>query len=100
MSLIPRAPADSIISGSGRAWVPVDDNNTTTFAYNCRVDRPLNADELQLIAEGGFFPPHMERGSIRLEQGRRIDPWLPTPNMNNDYLIDRNAQNTLNFNGI
>ena len=99
-SLIPRAPSDTFTSGGGRAWVPVDDNNTTTFAYNFRVDRPLSADELRLIEEGAHFPPRMERGSIRLEQGHKIDTWLPSANIDNDYLIDREAQKTLNFTGI
>ena len=99
-SLIPRAPADDFTSGGGRAWVPVDDNNTITFAYNFRVDRPLSQPELQLIEEGAHFPPRMKRGTVRLEEGHRIDTYLPDANNENDYLVDREAQKTVNFMGI
>ena len=99
-SLIPRAPADAFTSGGGRAWVPVDDNNTITFAYNFRVDRPLSEPALQLIAEGAHFPPRMTRGQVQLEEGHCIDTWLPTANIGNDYLIDRKLQKSVNFTGI
>ena len=99
-SLIPRAPADEFTSGGGRAWVPVDDNNTTTFAYNFRVDRPLSEAELRLIEEGAHFPPRIQRGTIQLEEGQPIDTYLPLANAGNDYLVDREMQKTVNFTGI
>ena len=99
-SLIPRAPADEFTSGGGRAWVPVDDENTTTFAYNFRTDRPLSEAELRLIEEGAHFPPRMTRGTVQLAEGHRIDTYLPLANLDNDYLVDREMQKSVNFTGI
>lgn len=99
-SLIPRAPADDFTSGGGRAWVPVDDNNTTTFAYNFRVDRPLSQPELDLIHEGAHFPPRIRRASVQLAEGHRFDAYLPVAELENDYLMDRERQRTENFTGI
>ena len=99
-SLIPRAPAEVFTSGGGRAWVPVDDNNTITFAYNFRVDRPLSAAEHKLIDDGAHFPPRIKRGSIQLDEGQRIDTWLTVANIENDYHVDREMQKTVNFTGI
>jgi nitrite reductase/ring-hydroxylating ferredoxin subunit len=99
-SLIPRAPSEDFTSGGGRAWVPVDDNNTITFAYNFRVDRPLSAEEHKLIDDGAHFPPRITRGIVQLEEGQRIDTYLPVANRDNDYLVDREMQKTVNFTGI
>ncbi len=98
-SLIPRAPdADSI--GGGRAWVPVDDDNVMTFAYGFRSDRAFTADEIAVFESGKVFPPRLTRGSIQLQQGQKIDTFLPVANAENDYLIDRAMQKTINFTGI
>lgn len=99
-SLIPRAPSERFESGGGRAWVPVDDTNTTTFAYSFRVDRPLDAAELKMASEGAHFPPRMRKGTVQLEEGHRIDTFLPIADSENDYLVDRERQRTVNFTGI
>jgi nitrite reductase/ring-hydroxylating ferredoxin subunit len=99
-SLIPRAPGDTFRDGGGRAWVPVDDNHTTTFAYAFRVDRPLNEEEHKLFADGAHFPPRMTKGSIQLADGHRFDTFLPVADATNDYLVDRERQRTVNFTGI
>ena len=42
----------------------------------------------------------MKRGTVRLQVGHRIDTYLPDANNENDYLVDREAQKTVNFMGI
>jgi len=99
-SLIPKAPSDTFTHGAGRAWVPIDDNHTTTFSYNFRVDAPLEPEELELFNNGSFFPPRIEKGKFTLQDGYVIDTYLPLANKENEYLIDRNLQRTHNFTGI
>ncbi|MDT7706933.1 MAG: phthalate 4,5-dioxygenase [Pseudonocardiales bacterium] len=86
--------------GAGRAWVPVDDEHTYTFHYQCRDDRPFNEDEIAQFYKGGGFPPRAERRPYRLPDGGIIDAWVPTANLDNDYLIDRDMQRDVNFTGI
>lgn len=99
-SLIPRAPSNVFTGSGGRAWVPIDDCNTTTFAYAFRVDRPLSAAELELINGGMHFPPHTKRKVVRLAEGHPIDTFVPDECIDNDYRIDRQMQRTVNFSGI
>lgn len=99
-SLIPRDPSEQFTIGSGRAWVPVDDDNVTTFAYTFRVDGPISADEIAVLESGKMFPPRLERGTAQLTTGHRIDTFLPIANGENDYLIDRQMQKSMNFSGI
>jgi phthalate 4,5-dioxygenase oxygenase subunit len=98
-------PFYSIIPGaargvSGRCWVPIDDEHTFTFAYQCRDDRPYNEEEKAQFMEGGGFPPRIQRGAYTLPDGYKIDAWIPVANPENDYLIDREMQRTVNFTGI
>ncbi|HMN82795.1 MAG TPA: Rieske 2Fe-2S domain-containing protein [Burkholderiaceae bacterium] len=99
-SLIPRAPSEQFTGAGGRAWVPVDDHHTTTFAYSFRVDRPLSEQELDLIASGAHFPPRTTRTTLHLPEGQPIDTHLPVANYYNDYGIDREIQRRQNFTGI
>ena len=98
-SAIPRA-ADGPFTSGGRAWVPVDDQHTTSFSYRYRVDRPHTAAEVAEIESGFFFPPRVERTAVEMPHGYRIDTWLPTARKDNDYLIDRAMQKDVNFAGI
>ena len=99
-SLIPRAPTETFTGSGGRAWVPIDDCNTTTFAYSFRVDRPLSTAEMDLIRGGAHFPPRTQKTVVRLAEGHPIDTFVPEANIGNDYLIDRHVQRTVNFTGI
>lgn len=100
-SLIPRAPSDTFTGSGGRAWVPIDDFNTATFAYSFRVDRSLGDEELTMISSGAHFPPRTRRSSVRLAgSGQPIDIWVPEAEIGNDYLVDRELQRTDNFTGI
>ena len=98
-------PFYSLIPGgqngvSGRCWVPIDDEHTFTFGYQCRDDTPYGEDDLARINSGGFFPPRIERGRFTLPDGYVIDAWLPVANQENDFLIDRQMQRDVNFTGI
>lgn len=99
-SLIPKAPDEVFMHGGGRAWVPIDDNHVTTFCYWFRVDRPYNEEELSVFASGALFPPRLQRGTYQMPNGYVIDTFLPVANKDNDYLIDRAMQKTVNFSGI
>ena len=99
-SLIPRAPSPVFTGSGGRAWVPIDDYNTATFAYSYRIDQPLTAAERDLIAQGAHFPPLTSKAVVQLAAGHPIDIFVPLANMGNDYLVDRAAQRTSSFTGI
>lgn len=93
-------PAPGDFFGNGRTWVPVDDFMTMTFAYQYRLDRPLNERELDTIRNGSIFPPLTERGSVELPHGHVIDTFLPKARKENDYFIDRERQRTVSFSGV
>ena len=86
--------------GAGRCWVPIDDEHTWSFHYQCRDDRPFSDEEKAQFMKGGGFPPRIERRPYRLPDGGIIDSWVPTANAENDYLIDREMQKNVNFTGI
>lgn len=98
-SLIPRLPGE-FIAGGGRAWVPIDDDNVTTFHFYYRVDRPIDDEEQQFLDSGVAFPPRLQRGAVRLGETAPIDTFLPVANIDNDYLVDRAMQRDVNFSGI
>lgn len=98
-------PFFSIIPGnmngvSGRAWVPIDDEHTWTFGYQCRDNEPYTEEDHARIMQGGGFPPRITRGTYQLRNGYVIDSWIPVANKENDYLIDREMQRNVNFSGI
>jgi phenylpropionate dioxygenase-like ring-hydroxylating dioxygenase large terminal subunit len=99
-SLIPREPGD-FVQGGGRAWVPIDDDNTTVFTFGYRVDHPIEEDELNTYyRSGAAFPPRLTPGVFDLPDGSRIDTFLPVAHRENDYQLDRDMQRTVNFSGI
>ncbi|RZS86605.1 Rieske 2Fe-2S domain-containing protein [Pigmentiphaga kullae] len=99
-SAVPRSTGTNFTVGGGRIWVPVDDDNVTTFAVSYRVDASLSSRELGLIESGKGFPPRATRTTVTLAGGQRIDTFLPDANIDNDYLVDRNHQKFMNFTGI
>jgi phthalate 4,5-dioxygenase oxygenase subunit len=99
-SLIPRRPGE-FDRGGGRAWVPIDDDHTTVFSFGYRVDGAIETDELEsYYRSGALFPPRMQAAPWVLPDGAVIDTWLPLAAKENDYLVDRTMQQTLNFTGI
>jgi phenylpropionate dioxygenase-like ring-hydroxylating dioxygenase large terminal subunit len=85
-TVIPGYPnRDSIYSGHG--WVPIDDENCWLLTYSWHPTRPLS--------EFGEHPGHPAH-YIPMQPGTR----QPIPSLENDYLIDREAQRTKTFTGI
>lgn len=84
----------------GRAWVPIDDENTYTwnFAYSSQGDLP---PEYLAVEEAGLsFPPQREYRSVELNTGSIIDTWLPLRQKSNDYLVNRALQREFETTGI
>ncbi|MFH5824636.1 Rieske 2Fe-2S domain-containing protein [Georgenia sp. AZ-5] len=99
-SLIPRGPGE-FVQGGGRAWVPIDDNNTTVFTFGYRVDHPIEKAELEsYYLSGALFPPRLTKGPYKLQDETVIDTFLPVATKGNDYLVDRVMQRHQNFTGI
>lgn len=98
-SLIPHEPGAFVKCG-GRAWVPIDDNHVSVFTFAYRIDRPFSSVELETLKSGALFPPRMKKGSFTLPDGYVIDTYLPAANKDNDYLIDREMQRSVNYSGI
>jgi phenylpropionate dioxygenase-like ring-hydroxylating dioxygenase large terminal subunit len=97
-SAVPRSIDDPILAG--RAWVPIDDYNTTGFGYVYTTGRPLSTKDLDEVASGERFPPRSQKGTFRLPHGYVVDTYLPDANISNDFLIDRELQATSSFTGI
>jgi phenylpropionate dioxygenase-like ring-hydroxylating dioxygenase large terminal subunit len=84
----------------GRAWVPIDDENTNVFGYNYNAEAPLTEEQVTMIESGRAFPPRTTREKHMLADGTVIDHNVGVANKTNDFLIDRAMQRTVNFTGI
>ena len=73
---------------AGHAFVPIDDENTWTWSFNCNPHRDFNEKEQAL-----FHPRTGLWGPID-------DSYRPVWNKENDYGLDRNMQKNVNFTGI
>lgn len=72
----------------GNTWVPIDDHSCWIFCYAYNPERPLSEGERAAYAKGfGIFAEVDE-------------DFVPIRRRENDYLIDREAQQTINFTGI
>ena len=93
-------PSPQLRKAAGRCWIPIDDEHTMVFSYTYSADQPLTAEELEILDAGVRFPPQLERCVFRLKNGYLIDTWRPRRNRDNDYLIDREIQQSQNYTGI
>ena len=73
---------------AGHAWVPIDDENTWTWSFNCNPHRDFDEREKAL-----FHPRTGMWGPID-------DSYWPRWNKNNDYGLDRGMQKNVNYTGI
>jgi len=73
---------------AGHAWVPIDDENTWTWSFNCNPHRDFDEREKAL-----FHPRTGMWGPID-------DSYRPRWNRGNDYGLDRDMQNIVNYTGI
>ncbi|RZL95813.1 MAG: aromatic ring-hydroxylating dioxygenase subunit alpha [Variovorax sp.] len=65
----------------GHVWVPIDDHSCWAWSINFHPDKPLSAEERKDMQAGKGIHVEYEEGS-----------WRPKANKDNDYLIDRRAQ--------
>ncbi|MBV8719170.1 MAG: Rieske 2Fe-2S domain-containing protein [Chloroflexi bacterium] len=86
-------PFYSIIPGTypltGHAYVPIDDEHTSVVGYRYHPERPLSAEEQAQVRNGLLAVPRVDRYTL-----------YPVANRQNDYLIDRQMQKTVNYTGI
>ena len=68
----------------GHVWVPIDDENCWAWSINYHPGKPLSAEERSLMAAGKGI-------HVQYEDVQPIS-WRPRANKDNDYLIDRAAQ--------
>ena len=87
-SLVPSA----VWPVSGRAWVPIDDENTYTWDFAYLQNGPIPEEYREAVRNGDLFPPRIEYASHWLNTGGIIDTWVPLRRWNNNYLIDRDEQ--------
>ena len=74
---------------TGHFWTPIDDKNCWAYTFSWHPDRPLTEEELESFRSG--------------EQNHAtVDPvtFRQVANRDNDYLIDREMQRTVNYSGI
>jgi phthalate 4,5-dioxygenase oxygenase subunit len=99
------APMFSLIPSAawpigGRAWIPIDNENTYCWDFSYSKDQPLQQPFLDFVAKGAAFPPEYEYKPHQLNTGSMIDTWIPRRRMDNNYLIDRELQQTFSTTGI
>jgi phenylpropionate dioxygenase-like ring-hydroxylating dioxygenase large terminal subunit len=72
----------------GHMWVPMDDENTMVFNWDCSEGEPLT-DEDRLERRLGNGPLDVDQATFRSVRNRR-----------NNYMLDRQVQKTETFTGI
>ena len=69
----------------GHVWVPIDDQNCWAWSINFHPDKALGEHERAQMAAGKGI-------HVAYEEGPNAMAWRPRANKDNDYLIDRQAQ--------
>lgn len=85
---------------SGRAWVPIDDDNTYCWDFTYNPEGDIPQDFQDTAAQGIVFPPETQYRSYQLNTGAYIETWIPRRTMHNNYLIDRSRQGASDMTGI
>lgn len=99
------APMFSVIPSAawpigGRAWVPIDDENTYCWDFSYVMEGELPAAFHEFVDKGVSFPPEYTYQPVHLNNGSIIDTWQPLRTKRNDYLVDRAAQRGVPTTGI
>lgn len=99
------APMFSVIPSAawpigGRAWVPIDDENTYCWDFSYVLEGELPPAFFEFVDKGVSFPPEYTYKPVTLNNGSVIDTWYPLRNKANDYLVDREAQRGVRTTGI
>jgi len=88
----------------GRVFVPIDDEHCTVFQYMSHPERPLTDDERRRLGANSpdekKYTPEIERTVYQLPSGYAIDAWRDRRTLQNDYLQNREFQQTKNMSGI
>jgi hypothetical protein len=82
------------VSFNGKAWVPMDDEQTLALEWQYRPDRPWTEEERAALLKArvpwGFLPPTSAPAGA----------WRPRAHAGNDYFLDRSLEKTQLFCGI
>ena len=84
--------------GGGHAFVPIDDYTCWSFNLSDRVDRPFTEEERE-VANAGVAKDNDLAGGIHMNE-RIPGTYRAARNLENNFLMDREMQKTLNFTGI
>jgi phthalate 4,5-dioxygenase oxygenase subunit len=84
----------------GRAWIPIDDENTYCWDFSYSPDGELPAQFMDFVEHGIAFPPKYQYQPIHLNTGSIIDTWQPLHTRRNDYMVDRVRQQGAETTGI
>jgi phthalate 4,5-dioxygenase oxygenase subunit len=84
----------------GRAYVPIDDENSYNWDFNYDLDRDFSKEFYNFVDNWLGFPPESTYQSYKLNTGSVIDTYIPVRRFDNDYLIDRRMQRDVNFSGL
>jgi len=99
------APMFSVIPSAawpigGRAWIPIDDENTYCWDFSYVLEGELPSAFMEFVEQGRSFPPEYRYEAVHLNNGSIIDTWAPLRHRRNDYLVDRSAQAGTSTTGI
>lgn len=99
------APMFSIIPSAawpigGRAWIPIDDENTYCWDFSYVLEGELPQAFYEFVDKGVSFPPEYRYEAVHLNNGSIIDTWAPVRHRRNDYLVSREAQAGISTTGI
>ena len=84
----------------GRAFVPIDDENTYTWDFNYDTRGDLPPAFLDYVGKFLAFPPESTYRPYRLNTGSIIDTFVPVRTAMNNYLIDREGKSLSSPSGI
>ena len=81
----------------GRCWAPMDDTHISVFQYSVSTGEAYTEEQRAMM---NISPENLQRVMYRFEDGSYVDTWRPQRQMENDFLIDRDMQRTINYTGI
>lgn len=84
----------------GRAWIPIDNENTYCWDFSYVTDGALPELFYDYVEKGVSFPPEYSYQPHELNTGSIIDTWIPLRRRSNDYLVNREIQGENRTTGI
>ena len=81
----------------GRCWVPMDDTHISVFQYSVSTGEAYTEEQRAMM---NISPENLQRVMYHFDDGSYVDTWRPQRQMENDFLIDRDMQRTINYTGI